>query len=112
MNKMHTAATLIATLLLATSATVCAADTAQIKTLPAVEVRPDVAWVGHPQNERIVTLATVHVRPDALGLLQAATLDAMALLPQVEPIQLPALPIELPTLRPLGLGLNASVRGP
>ena len=72
------------------------AATPDVTTLPSVEVRPQVGWVGHPHNERIVTLPTVTVRPDALTHLQAGALEAVALLPQVESLPLPALSLELP----------------
>ena len=72
------------------------AATTDVMTLPSVEVRPQVGWVGHQHNERIVTLPTVTVRPDALTRLQASALDAVALLPQVETVPQLSLSLELP----------------
>lgn len=117
MKKITLATALIGSLLLATGAQAANAQPAShthdnIPTLPTVQVRPDVGWVGTPDNERIVTLATVEVRPDAFTRLQAAALDAVALLPSIEAIQVHPMNLELPVLRPLSYSLPASVRGP
>ena len=111
MNKTFSSACLLASLFLASAAQAAPAGNGTIKTLPTVQVRPDVAWVGHEQNERIVTLSTVTVRPDALTRLQAGALDAVALLPQIETVQMPSLSVELPRFTDLTHSVRASIGG-
>ena len=96
MNKIALSAGLLVSLLL--SANACANPQDDALLLPAVQVRPHVAWVGSEHNERIVTLATVNVRPDAITHLQSRALDVLDLLPQFEAVKLPALGMELPNL--------------
>lgn len=91
------AAGLLAVLLGATAAHAAApSGKADVVTLPTVQVRPGVAWVGTPYNERIVDLPAITVRPDALTRLQARALDAAAQLPDLEPVALDRPGLELP----------------
>lgn len=88
MKTLALAACLLASL---SSAPIVLANDA-VPTLPTVEIRPHVGWVGHPQNERIVTLETVNVRPDNLTRLRAAAFDLVSALPQHSPVAMPRVP--------------------